>query len=319
MLAVLGVLLVTAGVAVGASVLAPESALGRQVARVIGGGQGPTATIPAVATFTPSAATATQPAIVANAPTATEAPPSATATTPPTETATATATATSTQTPALTETSAPTTTPTLTTTPTPTPTETPAPTHTVAPPTVAATAAPPTTAPTMAPPTAAPVQVLSNIPISNGDAGQGVIWVEHLASIFVNGADGHRYRAELGFLSSPEALNEVQRLWTAAGRGGANWRMRIQVRDRVSWVACTADANACYDNLSTDNVQALFSMQVYLKDHVWQALLNDHLQGGWRATTQNQYYSAVQEAIFTPMANQKANVPCIGFTFTRAD
>jgi len=171
----------------------------------------------------------------------------------------------------------------------------------------------------MAPPTAAPVQVLSNIPISNGDAGQGVIWVEHLASIFVNGADGHRYRAELGFLSSPEALNEVQRLWTAAGRGGANWRMRIQVRDRVSWVACTADANACYDNLSTDNVQALFSMQVYLKDHVWQALLNDHLQGGWRATTQNQYYGAVQEAIFTPMANQKANVPCIGFTFTRAD
>jgi hypothetical protein len=163
------------------------------------------------------------------------------------------------------------------------------------------------------------VQVLSSIPVSNGAAGQGVIWIEHLASIFINGADGHRYRAELGFLSSPESLAEVQRLWTAAGRGGANWRMRIQVQERVSWVACAPEASVCYDNVTTDGAQAVFSIQVHLKDHVWRSLLNDHLQRGWRATTQNQYYSAVQEAIFKPMASQKANVPCIGFTFTRAD
>lgn len=145
------------------------------------------------------------------------------------------------------------------------------------------------------------------------------MWVEHLASIFVNGPDGHRYRAELGFLSTPAAKEEIQRLWTAAGRGGANWRARIQVRDRVAWVACTADRHACYDNLSTDSAQAIFSFQVYLRDYVWQSLLNDHLAGGWQATVQNQYYGAVQEAIFTPLSGQKANAPCIGFTFTRVD
>ena len=309
-LALLGVILVLAGGALAYSTLNPDAPLSRQVARLIGrGGATPTplaptrvpptlaptvtvpAALPATATLIPTLQPSAAPHTATSLPpTNTPIPPTATAI-PPTHTPIP-----------------------PTETPIP-PTNTPLPpTNTPIPPTK--TPAPPTNTPA---PTAAPVTVLNSIPVSNGAFGEGAMWVEHLASIFVNGPDGHRYRAELGFLSTPSAREEIQRLWTAAGRGGANWRARIQVRDRVAWVACTPDRHACYDNLNTDSAQALFSFQVYLRDYVWQSLLNDHLAGGWRATTQNQYYAAVQEAIFTPLAHQTANAPCIGFTFTRVD
>ncbi len=314
-LAVVGLILVCAGGVLAYSVISPSAPLSRQVARLIGRGE-VTPTRPAITRVAPTLApTATLPAALP-------------ATTTPTREPTAVATAASvTQAPAtVTKTPLPPTNTPLPPTETPIPpTSTPLPpTHTPIPPTntpvpPTKTPAPPTNTPVPPSPTPAPVAVLSSIPVSNGAFGEGVMWVEHLASIFVNGPDGHRYRAELGFLSTRTAKEEIQRLWTAAGRGGANWRTRIQVRDRVAWVACTPDRHACYDNLNTDSAQATFTFQVYLRDYVWQSLLNDYLAGGWQATVQNQYYSAVQEAIFTPLSGQKANAPCIGFTFTRAD
>jgi hypothetical protein len=142
--------------------------------------------------------------------------------------------------------------------------------------------------------------------------------VDHLQSIFVNGGDGHQYRAELGFLSSPSSLAEIQRLWSAAGRGGANWSGVIQMRDQVTtWAACTADKHACSDNFNAENGE--FTMQAYIRDYVWLSLLGSHQQGGWQATTQNEYYAAVQDAIFKALTGGTPTAPCLGFTFTRTN
>ncbi|MCD6422188.1 hypothetical protein J7L13_02470 [bacterium] len=155
--------------------------------------------------------------------------------------------------------------------------------------------------------------------VDNGAFGRNAIWVEHKNAIYVQGADGHRYHAELGFLSHPDALSTIQQYWSLAGRGGANWRMRIVVRAQVGWVACTPEMNACYDNVEQNNTQAELKIEVYLKDHVWQSLLNDYLASGWQGYVQNAYYPDVQRVIFEPMSGQVPDSPCLGFRFTRVD
>ncbi len=204
--------------------------------------------------------------------------------------------------------------------PTPTPlppTETPLPpTATPAPPTP--TRVPPT--PTRRPPTATPVPVtiLFQVPIDNGEWGKEFIYVKNEEPIYVVGSDGHRYRAELGFLSSPSALQKTQEFWSYARLGGANWKMILETRASVQWVSCTDKMNVCSE-AAWSNPQASVTIKVYLKPHVWQALLNDYLAGGWQATTRNAYYGEVQNAIFYPLVKAAPDAPCVGFQFTRVD
>ncbi|MCD6520793.1 MAG: hypothetical protein J7M05_12825 [Anaerolineae bacterium] len=223
----------------------------------------------------------------------------------------------------------PTSTPTLMATPIPptdTPTATPVPpTATPVPPTATPvpptkTPRPPRPTPKPKPPTATPVPVtiLDQVPIDNGEWGKNFIFTDNSKEVYVQGNDGHRYRAEIGFLSSPQAVAKVQEFWRYGGRGGGNWKMILVLRDKVAWVSCTSDKNVCYETYVNSGQCSLF-VQIYLKNHVWTSLLNDYLQGGWQATTRNPYYAEVQKAVFDPICKAVPDVPCVGFRFTRVD
>ena len=233
-------------------------------------------------------------------------------------TATATETATATVTPSPTETPVPPT-PTHTATDTPVPpTDTPAPTDTPVPPT--ATPVRPTATPRPPTATPVPVTVLNSVPIDNGEWGENRIYVSVREEKWIKGSDGHQYRVGLGFLSRPESLSRIQDFWSYGGRGGGNWKMTIEVRADQSWTNCPSDRNACYKTYISSGEPRL-GCELYLQDRVWESLLNDWIAGGWQATTNNQYYQDVQEAVFHPMCNcdKAPAIPCVGFAFSRVD
>lgn len=208
----------------------------------------------------------------------------------------------------------PTNTPTQTNTPTFTPTNTP--TDTPVPPTN--TPRPPTATPVPPTPTPVPITVIAPVEVDNGAWGKNGIFVNYQGEIWVNGNDGHRYKAELGFWSHPQALAKVQEFWNYGGRGGGNWKMIILMRTSVAWVHCGSDVNVCYQ-VSTNSGQASFQSEVFLKQHVWESLLNDYLAGGWQAITRNGYYPEVQKAVFDPICKAVPDIPVIGIKFTRVD
>ena len=200
--------------------------------------------------------------------------------------------------------------------PTETPVPTDTPTETPVPPT--ATPVPPTAVPKPPTPVPPPVEVLSSVPVDNGELGKNAIYVNDASEVYVSGNDGHRYRAEIGFLSTPESLAKIQEFWGYGGRGGGNWKMIVLLRESVSWIACTSEDNVCWET-SVNSGQASFMSKVYLKSHVWTSLLNDYLAGGWQATTRNGHYHDVQASIFMPICNAVPDIPCVGFRFTRVD
>ncbi len=227
-------------------------------------------------------------------------------------------TPTETFTPSPTETSPP---PTATSTPTDTPippTDTPEPTDTPVP----ATDTPVQPTATPQPPTAtlAPVTVLESVPIDNGEWGENHIYCRAREEKWIEGSDGHQYRAGLGFLSRPESVSRVQDFWGYAARGGGNWKMVIEVRAEQAWTDCPSDRAVCYQT-SVSHGEPRLSLEIYLQDRVWSSLLDDWISGGWQATTNNQYYQDVQAAIFKTMCNcdEVPAEPCVGFTFARVD
>ena len=213
--------------------------------------------------------------------------------------------------------------PTRTATPTATPlpptataTATATPTNTPVPPT--ATPIPPTPRPQPPTATPAPVVILDQVEIDNGEWGKNYIYVKNEEPIYVTGSDGRRYRAELGFLSLPSAVAKTQEFWGYARFVGGNWKMIIETRAQVSWVACSDKANVCYQ-VAWSSGQSSLTDEIYIKPHVWQSLLNDYLAGGWQATTRNGYYHEVQDAVFQPLVKAVPEIPCMGFRFTRVD
>ncbi len=138
--------------------------------------------------------------------------------------ATATPTATATSVPPTSTPLPPTATPTAVATATPPATETPIPTDT--PP----TPVPPTRlpAPTATPaPTQAPVTVLSAVEINNGEWGTNYIYVRYdnpegdeISDVRVKASDGHTYKAEIGFLSRPQSLAQIQAYWVGLCQTG---------------------------------------------------------------------------------------------------
>jgi hypothetical protein len=205
-------------------------------------------------------------------------------------------------------------------TPTPEPaTATPVPpTATAAPTQRPATAVPPTAVP-------APVQVLSSIELPNIEGGNGLAvinyedWGVTESAYYVTGSDGHRYRCELGFLSNPASVQRAQDYWSWAQRGGGAWNWIIRMRYKPSWTGCPGDRAICYEGRD-NNAQMQVNSEIYIKDWAWQSLLNDHLAGGWTATTRNTHYGEIQRGIFRFVINiDPPDIPVIGFRFTRVD
>ncbi len=312
-LAVVGVLLIAGALVVAASAI--PGAPGHTLAANLLGRGGAATTAAPTATLTPTATeiVAAAPADTATPTNTLEPSPTATVEETPAKTATFTLTAvvhTATLIP--THTQEPTATATATSTATPEPTATPkTPTTTPSP--------SDTPTPTRTPqPTASPLTVASSTTVDNGGYGTNTLEIWHMESIFVNGSDGGRYRAELGFLTSPEARNAIQQQWAAQGLGEANWKGIIKVVATIDWVACTSDKNVCYDNRSLQPAPvAQHVYEVHLRNHVWQSLLNDYIAGGLQATLRNPYYAEIQRVVFGPMTSSGPSVPCLGFKFER--
>jgi len=167
-------------------------------------------------------------------------------------------------------------------------------------------------------PTAAPVSLLEMVDVDNGEWGIGWMRVKYQDDIYVDGSDGHRYRGEMGFLSSPEALATIQEYWGYGGRGSATWKMTVRVRTQVGWVSCASDANICYE-ATVWSSQALLTSEVFYRPNVWSSLLESYLAGGLLATTQNSYYQDIQRTVFEPICNSVPDKPAVGFKFTRVD
>lgn len=230
----------------------------------------------------------------------------------------ATATATPTNTPV-----------TPTATPVP-PTETPTATATPTDTPVPATDTPVPPPPTAVPPTATPVpvNVLNSVEVNNGEWGNNQIlvrygdddWSTADSEIYANGSDGHRYRVDFGFWSHPDSVTRVQDYWSYAKRGGGNWKMIIRIRtDIEGWAACGSDDSVCISPNVNDS-QATLNLDLYLKQHVWDSLLNDYLAGGWQATTNNAHYGTIQDKVFRTIIDiDPPAQPCVGFAFTRVD
>jgi len=205
--------------------------------------------------------------------------------------------------------------------PTATPTETPAPpTDTPAPTRVAPTATP-------RPPTATPVsvQVLTSIELPNVEGGNGTAvvnyesWGNLNSEYYVTGNDGHRYRCEIGFLSQPEAVKRIQDYWSYAQRGGGAWSWIIRMRYKPGWMGCGSDVGVCWEG-KENGAQMQVNSEIYIKDWAWQSLLNDHLAGGWAATTRNTHYAGIQRGLFKYVIDiDPPDIPVIGFKFTRVD
>jgi hypothetical protein len=152
--------------------------------------------------------------------------------------------------------------------------------------------------------------------VDNGEWGKEGIYVNYEDPIFAQGKDGHRYRVEFGFLSRPQSLATVQQYWGYAGRGGGNWKMIVYVRTGVSWISCGSDRNVCWE-VSVDSGQPSLMSEVYLRQHVWNDLLDRHLDGGWQNVTRSPYYHEIQKSVFEPICGIVPSEPVIGFRFTR--
>ena len=204
-------------------------------------------------------------------------------------------------------------------TPTPEPpTATPQPTNTPAPPTQPA--AEPTAVPPTSVPTAAPLGITQQIEVDNGEWGKGFILFKFArdTEFFVQGPDGHRYRPFMGFLTSPQAIAKAQEIWTWAGRGSANWRMIVELRDEVGWVSCSSSDRVCWEE-SVHSGMASITSQVYLHPDQWSELIGAYLSGGVEATTRVSHYSDIQKAVFDPIFRIEPDIATIGFRFERID
>jgi len=155
-------------------------------------------------------------------------------------------------------------------------------------------------APTQTPAAQRPVEVIFEYGWDGGWMG-----VEN-QGVWAAASDGHQYVAEVGFLSSPEAIAALK------GAPPSGWKGKIVVRKQVGWVSCTTDV--CQEH-SSDSTQALTTNQIYLRPTAWTSLVNAYLSGGWSAVTANPYYATVQEKAFAPIGNVPT-VPVIGFRFT---
>jgi len=197
------------------------------------------------------------------------------------------------------------------------PTAAPEPTAASAEPTAAPepTAVPPTPAPT-----AAPLGITQQIDVDNGEWGTGFILFKFAADeeFYVQGPDGHRYRPFMGFLTSPQAIAKAQDMWTWAGRGSANWRMIVELREQVGWVSCSSSARVCWEE-SVHSGMASITSQVYLHKDQWSELIGAYLAGGVPATTQVSHYNEIQKAVFDPIVRSEPDIATIGFRFERID
>jgi len=192
-------------------------------------------------------------------------------------------------------------------------TSTPAPpTDTPIPPT--ATRRPPTATPIPPAPTPVPVSVIYGVAVDNAEFGKGNISFEN-SGMWI-GVPGAQYVGDIGFLSSPEALAEIQRVWSHRLYGGGNWSVKVVVRKKVGWVSCPASKATCYED-KIDGNQGRIEHQVYMQPDVWASLLNDYLTGGLAATTQNPHYEAIQKMIFESYCSITPGIPCIGFSFKK--
>jgi len=241
-------------------------------------------------------------------PTATNTPP------PPTETLVPTATNTATPLPPTATPEPPTETP-IPATETPEPTNTPIP----------ATAAPTRVPATAVPPTATPVAVsfLDRIDLDNGDWGTGWAVVNYdpndegaPEAPTVIGDDGNRYRMEIGFLSSPEALAETNRFWGYGGRGSASWNLILLVRRSVGWISCTDEANICYESVTSAG-QAVLTVQLHFKERVMKSMLRSYLSGGLMGVASNEYYWELQNAVYQPICGAVPDKATIAVRFSR--
>lgn len=200
-------------------------------------------------------------------------------------------------------------------------TETPEPTATLIP----ATAAPTRPPATAVPPTATPVQVsfVDRIDLNNGDWGTGWAVVNYDPNdegvpepLTVIGDDGNRYKMEIGYLSSPDALDEINRFWGYGGRGGANWNLILLVRRSVGWISCTDEANICYES-QTNAGQAVLTVQLHFKERVIKSMLRSYLSGGLMGVTSNEYYWELQNAVYQPICGAVPDKATIAVRFQR--
>lgn len=167
--------------------------------------------------------------------------------------------------------------------------------------------------------------MLDRIEIDNGSWGTRELVIRYESDaasgeqFYVTGTDGRRYRASMGFLSSPEAAAAIQEQWSKAGRGSANWGMVVLVRKQITdWYLCPTTSGVCYIS-QIDAGQAVIFTDIYLRDVVWKSLLNDYLAGGILRTTTNPYYKEIIKAVFAPVIEPVPATPCIGFSFERVN
>jgi len=174
---------------------------------------------------------------------------------------------------------------------------------------------PPTQTPIPPTPTPVPLAVIYGVQVDNAEFGKGTISFENRGMwISVPGA---QYVGDIGFLSSPEASAEIQRVWSHRLYGGGNWSVKVVVRNKVGWVSCPASKATCSED-KIDGTQVIITHEVYMQPDVWASLLNDFLRGGLSATTQNPHYDDIQKMIFESYSSITPQVPCIGFAFKRA-
>ncbi|HUV93693.1 MAG TPA: hypothetical protein VMX14_02525, partial [Anaerolineae bacterium] len=202
------------------------------------------------------------------------------------------------------------------------PTNTPRPpTSTPVPPTETSvlptpTRRPPTPTPIPPTPTPVPLAVIYGVQVDNAEFGKGTISFENRDPPWI-GIPGAQYVGEIGFLSNPEAMAEIQRVWSHRVYGGGNWRVLVVVRKQVGWVSCPASQATCAED-KVDGTQVIITHEVYMQPDVWASLLNDFLRGGLSATTQNPHYEDVQRMIFESYCSVVPEKPCIGFGFKQA-
>jgi len=159
------------------------------------------------------------------------------------------------------------------------------------------------------------VSVVYGMQVDNAEFGKGSITFENRGETWI-AVPGAQYVGEMGFLSSPEAMAEVQRVWNHRTYGGGNWRGLVVVRMKVGWVACPASATTCYeDQVSAD--EGLITHQIYLHPDVWVSLVNDYRAGGLSAVIKNPHYEAIQKVVFESYCSITPQVPCIGFSFKK--
>jgi hypothetical protein len=169
-------------------------------------------------------------------------------------------------------------------------------------------------------PTASPLGITQQIEVDNGEWGTGFILFKFAGDteFYVRGPDGHRYRPFMGFLTSPAAIAKAQEIWTWAGRGSANWKMIVELREKVGWVSCSSSTRVCWEE-SVHSGMASITSQVYLHPDQWSELIGAYLAGGVPATTHVSYYSEIQKTVFGPIFNTEPDIATIGFRFERID